>query len=132
MPLELLLVLVAGGITAIAAILHLTGRSARTVLTADSAKRAWLRHCPGDTVHHVLPATTGQAALITAHSGAGLVWAFGADTAARHLHGAAISERSSGLHIRFNDFSAPGLSVALSGAERVRWQALIAAGGEAA
>lgn len=129
MPLELLLVLVAGGIAAIAAILHLTGRSARTVLTAESAKRAWLRHCPGDTVHHVLPAATGQAALISAHSGAGLVWAFGADTAARHLHGAAISERSGGLHIRFNDFSAPGVSVGLSGAERARWQTVIAGSG---
>ncbi|MFY0308938.1 hypothetical protein ACFMBG_03435 [Leisingera sp. D0M16] len=132
MPLELLLVLVAGGITAIAAILHLTGRSARAVLTADSARAAWLRHCPGDTVLQVRPTATGQAALIAAHSGAGLVWAFGADTAARHLNGAKISERPGGLHFGFKDFSAPSVSVALSGAEHARWQALIAAVGEAA
>ncbi len=132
MPLELLLALVAGGISAIAAILHLTGRSERAVLTQASARDAWLRHCPGDSIRQVRPAADGHAALIAAQSGAGLVWSFGADTVARHLNGAAVSPVSAGLQFDFNDFSAPGLTLALTSAEREHWQALIAAAEEAA
>ncbi|WP_323783402.1 hypothetical protein [Leisingera sp.] len=132
MPLELLLALVAGGIAAIAAILHLSGRSERAVLTAETARAAWLRHCPGDSIRNVRPAADGQAALIAAQSGAGLVWAFGAATVARHLSGAEVSPSPNGLRFDFNDFSAPGLSLTLTAAERKHWQALIAAARAAA
>ncbi|WP_027235134.1 hypothetical protein [Leisingera caerulea] len=132
MPLELLLALVAGGITAIAVLLHVTGRSRQAVLTAESSRAAWLRQYPQDRVQNVLPAASGHAALIAADSGPGLVWAFGADSVARHLGGAAIAESAGGLRISFKDFSAPGVSVALTRAERARWQAVIASGGETA
>ncbi|MCF6430832.1 hypothetical protein [Leisingera sp. MMG026] len=132
MPLELLLALVAGGISAIAVILHLSGRSERAVLTTETARKAWLRHCPGDSIRDVLPAAGGHAALVAAQSGPGLVWAFGADTVARHLHAAAVSPSPAGLRFDFKDFSAPALSLALTGTERAHWQALIAAAAQEA
>ena len=80
MALELLLALVLGGISGIAVLLHLTGRSRQAVLGVETARTAWLRHFPEDSVLRVLPADGGQAALVLTSGGPGLLWAFGADT----------------------------------------------------
>lgn len=132
MPLELLLALVVGGISGIAVLLHLTGRSRQAVLTAGSARSAWLRHFPNDCVIKVLPAASGQAALVLTEGGPGLLWAFGADTVGRPLAAARIRETAAGLRFEFNDFSAPGLSLSLPESERRQWLELINTPAEAA
>ncbi|MBY6067545.1 hypothetical protein KUW17_12385 [Leisingera aquaemixtae] len=132
MPLELLLALVLGGISGIAVLLHLTGCSRQVVLTAASARAAWLRHFPGDSVITVLPAASGRAALVQTEGGPGLLWAFGADTVGRHLAVGQVRETGTGLRFDFNDFAAPGLSLPLPERERRTWLAQIATAAEAA
>ncbi|WP_264210973.1 hypothetical protein [Leisingera thetidis] len=132
MPLDLLLALVAGGISAIAALLHLAGCSRQMVLGPETARATWLRHFPQDPPARVLPAASGQAALVLTGSGAGLLWAFGAGTAGRHLSGCRIRETATGLRFDFNDFAAPGLSLTLPEGERRAWLARIATAAEAA
>ena len=46
MPLDILLILVVVGIASIAVMLHLSGKSTRTRLTANSARTAWVRQLP--------------------------------------------------------------------------------------
>ncbi|MFW8635765.1 hypothetical protein [Cribrihabitans pelagius] len=132
MPLLLLLALVAGGISAIAVLLHLTGWSQRAVLDAGSARRAWLRHCPEAGPGEVLVNAARDAALLLPRTGAGpnaaaadtgLLWAFGADTAAHSLEGARISAVPAGLRVVFADFAAPGVTIRLTDQERGAWLA---------
>lgn len=85
MPLPVLLTLVIGGISAIAILLHLSGRSALRVIDPEDAHADWHRHFPDDRIRSVLVARDGHAALVETDQGPGLLWAFGADTAARHL-----------------------------------------------
>ncbi|KIC28632.1 hypothetical protein [Leisingera sp. ANG-M6] len=125
MPLELLLALVAGGISGIAVLLHLTGRSRQRILGAGNTRADWLRHFPEDSVFKVLPAASGQAALVLTNGGPGLLWAFGADTVGRHLAAEQVRETATGLRFDFNDFAAPGLSLRLPERERQQWLALI-------
>ncbi|KIC37989.1 hypothetical protein [Leisingera sp. ANG-M7] len=132
MALELLLALVLGGISGIAVLLHLTGRSRQAVLGIETARSGWLRHFPGDRVLKVLPAASGQAALVLTSGGPGLLWAFGADTVGRHLDGSNTCETATGLRFEFNDFAAPGLSLTLSESERRQWLALISPPAETA
>ncbi|MFW8595613.1 hypothetical protein [Cribrihabitans neustonicus] len=135
MPLPLLLALVAGGITAIAALLHLTGRSQRAVLDAASARQAWLRHDPEAAPGEILVNAAQDAALLlpcpssgsAAPGFPGLVWSFGADTAARSLEGARISPAPAGLRAAFADFAAPGLTITLTEQERAAWLARLPA-----
>ncbi len=77
MPLEILLVLVVGGIVGIALMLHLTGRSRLRVLTRDVAQDEWIRHFPDDDVVDVTVSHDGHSALIRTRAGAGLLWSFG-------------------------------------------------------
>ncbi|NSY37950.1 hypothetical protein [Leisingera sp. ANG59] len=132
MPLELLLALVLGGISGIAVLLHLTGRSRLAVLSAETARTGWLRHFPGDKISKVLPAASGQAVLVLTEGGPGLLWVFGADTVGRRLAESKIRETATGLRFEFNDFAAPGLSLPLSDGERLQWLALISPPEEAA
>ena len=125
MPLATLLILVVGGIAAIALLLHLLGKSAALELSEESARAAWLRQFPDDTVHAVILAESRHAALIETQAGTGLIWSFGADTVARPLGGARLSETTNALHIRFPDITAPGISLRLSPAERADWQTRI-------
>ena len=125
MPLEILLALVAGGISLTALILHLTGRSARTIMSADEARSAWLRQFPEDNVGQVLTAQDGHAALLQTSQGMGLVWAFGADTVARPLQGSDLTETPNGLRVRFPEFSARSTRLTLSETERVDWRLLM-------
>ncbi|UWQ33602.1 hypothetical protein K3555_03535 [Leisingera sp. M527] len=132
MPLELLLALVAGGIFAIAVLLHLTGRSRQAVLTHENSRAAWFRQFPADSITQVTPASSGQAALVITKAGPGLLWAFGADTVGRHLTITQVRETGTGLRFDFNDFAAPGVSLSLSEYERREWLAQVATAAETA
>ncbi|MEP4036858.1 hypothetical protein [Pseudophaeobacter sp.] len=128
MPLELLLILVVGGISAIALLLHLSGRSQPKVMTEPEAREAWFRQFPENPVVDLTLAKDGHAALIQTADGSaplGLVWSFGADTVARFLEGAKLSPCQQGLQLRLADFSAPTVQLHLGQAEAVLWQELI-------
>ncbi len=125
MPLEILLVLVVGGIAGITLLLHATGKSRLRLLTPDSARSEWLRHAPDDQVIDVTIAHDGHAALIRTETGAGLLWSFGADTVARHLLDFDWLEHPKGLEVQFHDFSTPRVIVHLDEIERRHWQHLM-------
>jgi hypothetical protein len=132
MPLELLLALVIGGITAIAVVLHLTGRSSQKVMTAAQARKAWLRQFPENPAKHLSLAENGLAALVTSDDATaplGLVWSFGADTVARSLHDTKATRAKHGLHLRFGDFATPQVLLRLSAAETDSWLSQIAGAG---
>ncbi len=128
MPLELLLILVVGGISAIALLLHQSGRSQPKVMTEPEAREAWFRQFPENPVVDLTLAKDGHAALIqTADDNAplGLVWSFGADTVARFLEDAKLSPCKKGLHLRLADFSAPAVRLQLDQPEATHWQGMI-------
>ncbi|MCE8537826.1 hypothetical protein KBY27_10175 [Ruegeria pomeroyi] len=126
MPLEILLILVIGGISAIAIVLHLTGRSERAILRPETLQAAWLRHFPEDHVMGTLLAHDCHAALVETQSGPGLIWALGADTVGRHLRDYEIDEVSGGLTITFHDFTAPRVTLKLDPDETPIWQQRLA------
>lgn len=129
MPLEILLILVVGGVAAIAVLLHLTGRSDLRLLSADQARQAWLRQFPDSPIAQLTLAEDGHAALIQPEDGSaplGLVWSFGADTVARCLENVEMKTVRQGLYLRLADFSAPGVQLHLNGSEAEHWQRLIA------
>jgi hypothetical protein len=125
-PLTILLILVVGGIGGIALMLHFLGKSQPVVLSDDTARKAWLRLYPEDTVVDVTLSDTGHAALINTGHGLGLVWSFGIDTVARQLDGAEIVETANHLKIRFPDFSAPSVVISLKETERAEWRSKMA------
>lgn len=122
MPLPLLLILVIGGISMIALLLHLSGQSALAVLTPEDARAQWHRHFPDDAIHGVTMARTGHAALLRTSQGPGLLWSFGADTAARHLRDFDLLDHPKGLQVAFHDFTAPRVTLRLTPSERRDWQ----------
>ncbi len=122
MPLSILLILVGGGIGGIALLLHFLGKSQPVVLTDNTARAAWLRLFPEDTITNVTVSDSGLAALIVTDQGPGLVWSFGIDTVARPLGDAEITESKKRLKIRFPDFSAPRALITLSETERTDWR----------
>lgn len=125
MPLEILLVLVVGGIGAITVMLHLTGRSQRRVLTHETARAEWQRHFPEDEVVDVTVSHDGYAALVRTGSGPGLLWSFGADTVARHLLDFDWIENPKGFEFQFHDFATPKVLIHLDEIERQHWQNLM-------
>lgn len=125
MPLEILLVLVVGGIAGITALLHLTGKSRLRVLSADTARAEWLRHFPDDTIIDVTLAHDGHAALLRTETGPGLLWSFGADTVARHLRDFDWIDHPEGIEVQFHDFATPGVTVRLDENERRHWRHLL-------
>ena len=125
MPLEILLIMVVGGVSLVALILHMTGRSAQTVLSAEDARSAWHRHFPDDEVRDVLVSEDRHAALVQIAGTTGLLWSFGADTVARHLNDFDMMETQAGLRLEFHDFGTPGVSLTLAPCERDRWQQLM-------
>ena len=122
MPLDILLILVIGGISAIALLLHLLGKSRRVVMDAEDARGHWHRHFPDDTVVDVTVAHGGHAALVRTGQGPGLVWAFGADTVARHLRDFDLVDAPHGFDVMFHDFTAPKVALHLDDFERPRWR----------
>ena len=87
MPLHILLVLVIGGIAAIALALHMLGLSKTPQFTPDSAREAWLRHRPDDTILDLHVTQDGFAARVLTDQGRGVLWHMGADSCARLLNG---------------------------------------------
>ncbi len=125
MPLEILLVLVVGGITGITLMLHLTGRSRVRDLTPETAASEWLRHAPDDFIIDITIAHDKRTALIRTETGNGLLWSFGADTVARHLLDFDWINHSDGLEVQFHDFSTPKVLIHLDDFERPHWQNLM-------
>lgn len=121
MPLPILLALVIGGISAIALLLHLSGRSALRVIGRDEAQALWRRHYPDDGVHGVTLAQNGHAALVETDQGPGLLWSFGDDTVARHLRNYDLTETGTGIDIAFHDYTAPHARLRLEQGERTSW-----------
>ena len=121
MPLDILLMLVVGGIAGIAILLHATGRSARKQFTVETAAKAWSRHFPDDPAGDILLSRSGQAAIVTSASGSGLIWAFGADDVARYLRQFDLRPWQKGLHITFHEYAAPGVWLTLSEDEKRLW-----------
>ncbi len=121
MPLEILLVLVVGGIAGITAMLHLTGRSRLRVLTPETAASEWLRHAPDDVVIDITIANDQHSALIRTETGNGLLWSFGADTVARHLLDFDRIDRPDGFEVQFHEFGMSKVLIRLDEFERLHW-----------
>ncbi|MCF6231938.1 MAG: hypothetical protein L3J36_02360 [Rhodobacteraceae bacterium] len=126
MPLYILLLLVIGGISMIALLLHRLGKSRLTVLSTPSASHAWNRHFPDDEVYSVILAENGHAAYVETSGGPGLLWSFGADTVGRHLQDYRLSQAPDHLKVVFHDFTAPQVILRLNDKERPRWQQKLA------
>ncbi len=117
MPLSVLGPLVLGGILGIVVLVHLMGWTARRVLDTGAARQAWLAEEPEAAIHRVVLADDGRAALLRLGGGrGGAVWCFGADVVVRPLEPgfARITEKDTGLRIRFDDPGAPHLFVRLA------------------
>lgn len=125
MPLEILLALVICGISAIAALLHLTGRSRRRVMDADEARHQWLRHFPQDRIAELTLSEDGHAALVRSDAGPGLLWALGDDTVGRRLNGCTFRAARGGMTVITGDFAAPRIRLTLGPEESRRWQEML-------
>lgn len=125
MPLEILLLLVVGGIAGIAVVLHLSGRSNLRVLTPDSVRAEWARHFPEDRIIDATLNHCGHAALVRTDTGPGLLWSFGADTVGRRLFDFDWLDHPQGVHFFFHDFGAPQTLVRLDETERPHWKNLL-------
>ncbi|KAJ56104.1 hypothetical protein ACMU_10125 [Actibacterium mucosum KCTC 23349] len=125
MPLEILGPLVVFGILFVAVLLHLLGYSRRVNLRDEAqARAAWVREFPDTKVLQVAMAGNGRAALVMSSAGAGIVWAFGADTVARRLSPKA---RLHGDHIalRFPDYGTGQLRIPLPPETVAQWRDLL-------
>jgi len=123
MPLELLLVLVVGGIAGITILLHLLGLSRPlTFDTAQDAKVAWHRARPDDIIKAVEISADKRSALVETNHGTGLAWSFGADSAARLIHEAELTETATGLRLSLPEFTAPRIDITLTPQQRSLWQ----------
>jgi hypothetical protein len=125
MPLNVLLILVVGGISLIALLLHVLGKSRRITLSREDARAAWHRHFPDDQILDVTVASDGHAALVQTGQGPGLLWSFGADTVARHLRDYDLLDQPDHVKVIFHDFSAPSAILHLTKAERAAWQKMM-------
>ncbi len=118
MPLNILLILVVGGIAILALLLHLLGKSRLVILTPEDARTAWHRHFPDDEILGLTVASDGHAAVVQTDQGPGLLWSFGADTVARHLRDFDLLEKPGHLSVIFRDFTAPRVTLYLNATER--------------
>ena len=122
MPLEILLVLVVGGITAIGVALHFLGFSKARPMTREKAEQQWQRHFEGARITQVVMAKSGRACLVRDEGGLGVMWQFGADTVARRLPCRRVDDHAHGLRLRFADFTAPVVLLKLDADEREQWK----------
>jgi hypothetical protein len=125
MPLNILIILVVGGISLIAVLLHLLGKSRQIPLSSEDARTAWHRHFPDDQILDLMVASNGHAALVQTDQGPGLLWSFGAATVARHLRDFDVLEQSDHIKVIFHDFAAPSATLHLSDEERPVWQKMM-------
>ena len=121
MPLHILGPMVVIGVLAIAVLLHLLGLSQRLRFDAGSARQAWLRHFPDAAIQDVFVAPDGHAALILSSDGPGVVFAMGADSAAKFLRGAELQPDHKDLHIRYSDIGTPVISIPMPSLQQDRW-----------
>jgi hypothetical protein len=122
MPLNILLILVVGGISLIALLLHLLGKSRQVILSPEDARTAWHRHFPDDQIVDLMVSGDGHAALVQTGQGPGLLWSFGADTVARHLRDYDLLDEPHHIKVVFHDFAAPSATLHLTDTERPVWQ----------
>lgn len=129
MPLEILAPMVVIGIAGIALMLHLSGLSRTQPLTADRVTRDWLAQMPALPPLSVAFSDDSRTALIETAQGPGLLWVFGADTAARlFTDPPTLAETPDRLIVTTGDFTAPRVSIALAGAgDRQRWSGILTA-----
>lgn len=128
MPLSILLPMVVLGIAGIAVLLHLLGLSQPATFEDEAAaRRAWLREFPEDTPTRVILSHDRHAALVETPQGAGVVWPMGADTTARHLDGARVTQTDTGLRIDLPDYTAPRITLTLDPDEARLWPGLMEA-----
>ncbi len=127
MPLEVLLILVAGGIAGIAILLQALGYSRSEPFTEDSARAAWLRQEPDIDPCALRLSRDGMAALVETRYGPGLVWHMGADSTACRLESARAVPTKTGLRIVTTDFAAPSVRLVLDPGEAALWRAKIEA-----
>lgn len=125
MPLEILLILVVGGIAGIAALTWLAGLAQPRQLNEQDAQSEWARHYPDDTVQSVWVTHDAKAALVITDQGPGLLWVMGADTVGRHLRDFDLIDEPHGLSVIFHDYTAPKTHLHLDEDERLVWKNLI-------
>jgi hypothetical protein len=126
MPLEILLILVSGGITGIVVLAHMLGLSARATLQDEAdATKAWAGEFADDPALEVILCHDRHAALITTARGRGVVWPMGADMTARYLTDARIQPTKTGLRIDLPDFTAPHIYLTLAPDEARDWPVLM-------
>lgn len=104
MPLSVLLPMVVLGISGIALLLHLLGKSGRLRLDREAAIAGWQREMGHTKVQQVLLAPSGHAALVQSDTGAGLVWVLGRDTVARTLGPGSLTRAKGRLRVSFSDY----------------------------
>ena len=126
MPLTILLVLVIGGIAAVAVALHMLGFSKTRKIDMAGVHADWLRHFPDDTFDHndsfeTLVTMAGDRAVLRTDQGYGLLWSMGADTSARRLDQSHWQETKKGVDFRFDDPGVPRIAVTLHNSERHLW-----------
>ena len=122
MPLHILLILVIGGIAAIALALHLLGLSQRPPFTEETARTAWLRNRPDDCVLRVDVTQDGLAARVLTEKGRGVLWHMGADTCARLLSGREEAHvRRDVVTLHLDDFTSPRIRLRLTPDEQETW-----------
>lgn len=121
MPLHILGPMVVIGVIAIAVLLHLLGLSRQLRFDDSAARMAWLRHFPDIPVRDVVLAPDGHAALILTPDGPGVVFAMGADSAAKPLSGARLRQSTDSLGFVFDDIGTPRLTLPMPPAQQERW-----------
>lgn len=123
MSLGLFAAIVVIGITGVIALIHFLGFSRKFQIDSDeTAQTQWLRQWPDDTVKGLFRAQEGHAALIESQNGPGLLWSFGADTTARHIKTADMTQCETGLVFNLHDFTAPHVTITLGPDEAKLWQ----------
>lgn len=126
MPLHILLILVVGGIGGIVILLRLLGFSKpKTYSTPQDAQTAWHREFPEIEPQDVHLCAAQTAALVQTCQGTGILFAMGADSAARLLDGATLDWSETALSIHIPDFTAPRITVPLTQTEIAAWRAVL-------
>ena len=126
MPLHILIPMVVTGIAGITLLLHLLGLSRTATLDgAPAAREAWEREFPDDPALRITLSHDRHAALIETATGHGIVFPMGADTTARYLTGATVTQTRTGLRVDLPDFTAPHIPLRLDPDEAARWPALM-------
>ena len=123
-PLDILLVLVVGGVSLVVGLTHLFGGSQPAALT-DAAIQARLAHDQPDArITGIERGADGRAALVRLHEGAAVVFVLGDRLVSRPLPDAPQwTPTDRGLRLTLPDPGCPRIEVALPEDARQRWLA---------